>query len=247
MQQEADASSGISPLAWSLAGILIVAVAIVFRLFDLELKPLHHDEGVNGLFVMRLMEPPYRYRYDPARFHGPTLYYLAKPVALTVGLTTFAIRFVPALCGIAIVLLAIYLRPWIGSAGSLAAAALIAVSPGAIYFSRYFIHESLLVFFTFGTVVAAWHYVEKPRAIVPGARLNHGRAHVCYQGDGRDLGWRAHHRRPGDTTVFGSQAASTRSSPGKVVTCLATRDRRRRSAPARQQYNKARGSLDATC
>jgi len=164
MDQQAHDSSGLSPLTWSLAGIVIVTVAIVFRLFDLELKPLHHDEGVNGLFMTQLMQPRHTWRYDPARYHGPTLYYLAKAAALTVGLTTFAIRLVPAVCGTATVLLAFYLRRWIGSAGSLVAAALIGISPGAIYFSRYFIHESLLVCFTFATVVAVWHYIERPHA-----------------------------------------------------------------------------------
>jgi uncharacterized protein (TIGR03663 family) len=129
------------------------------------LKPLHHDEGVNGLFMTRLVRPPYTYRYDPAEFHGPTLYYLTKPVVLGIGLTTFAIRLVPAVCGIAIVLLAFGLRRRVGAAGALTAAALLAVSPGAVYFARYFIHETPLVVFTFAAVVAAWQYTVRQRGI----------------------------------------------------------------------------------
>ena len=41
-----------------------------------------------------------------------------------------------------------------------AAAGLIAISPGAIYLSRYFIHESLFVFFTLGIVVAALKFYD---------------------------------------------------------------------------------------
>lgn len=138
----------------------IAVAAVVLRLYDLELKPLHHDEGVNGHFLRLLVEPPHVYRYDPKNYHGPSLYYFAKVAVDTLGLTTFAVRLVPALAGIATVLLLFALRPWLGAAGALSAAALIAVSPGAVYLSRYFIHEAVLVCFTLGTVVAGWRYVE---------------------------------------------------------------------------------------
>ena len=81
------------------------------------------------------------------------------------GLTTFALRFVPALFGIATVGLALCLRRYVGAFGALAGAAILAVSPGAVYMSRYFIHESLLVFFTLGFVVAALRYTESGRSI----------------------------------------------------------------------------------
>ena len=159
------AAARITPVAWTVAGMAIAVAAVVLRLYDLELKPLHHDEGVNGHFLRLLVEPPHVYRYDPKNYHGPTLYYFGKVAADSLGLTTFAIRLVPALAGIAIVLLLFPLRRWIGAAGALSGAALIAVSPGAVYLSRYFIHETLLVCFTLWTVVAGWKYVETRKGI----------------------------------------------------------------------------------
>ena len=47
------------------------------RFYNLPLKPLHSDEAVNGLFLTRLVVPPHQYRYDPANYHGPTLFYAA--------------------------------------------------------------------------------------------------------------------------------------------------------------------------
>jgi uncharacterized protein (TIGR03663 family) len=135
------------------------------RLYNLELKPLHHDEGVNGLFVTWLVGPPYIFRYDPANYHGPTLFYFAKLTSYAFGLTTFAIRFVPAFFSILTVLLLFSLRRWIGAIGALAAAALVAVSPGAVYFGRYFIHESLLVCFASAALVAGWEYWRRGRAL----------------------------------------------------------------------------------
>lgn len=164
----------ISERAWLLAAASILVVAAVLRFYDLDLVPLHHDEGVNGNFLVRLVREGY-YHYDPANYHGPTLYYFAAiwPWLLrllsgphaqnTYGLTTTAIRLVPALCGLATVGLVFALRRNLGTIATLTAAGLLAISPGAVYLSRYFIHETLFVFFTLGLVVAALRYFETSR------------------------------------------------------------------------------------
>src|SRR5215467_9712538 len=152
---------------WGAAGIL--AGATVLRLAALTLKPLHHDEGVNGAFLTTLFRGGY-YRYDPSNFHGPTLYYFAW-VTTTVnsffygkeGLSTFAIRLTTVVFGLGVIWLLLCLRRELGNFGALAAAALAAVSPGMVFFSRYFIHEILFVFFSLGVVVAVLRYRESKR------------------------------------------------------------------------------------
>ena len=62
---------------WLAAFIAILAGAILLRLMAVDLKPLHHDEGVNGYFLTSLVRAPHTYRYDPTNYHGPSLYYLA--------------------------------------------------------------------------------------------------------------------------------------------------------------------------
>ncbi len=154
--------------AWTLASGAILLVGAFLRFYDLALKPLHHDEGVNGFFLQRLVKEGV-YHYDPSNYHGPTLYYLTL-VSTSVnsffhgnsGLSTVAVRLVPALFGVATIWLVLCLRRHIGSLGSLAAAALLAVSPGAVFMSRYFIHESLFTFFTLGIVVAWLKYWDAP-------------------------------------------------------------------------------------
>src|SRR5215467_11931457 len=90
-------------------GAAILVGAAVLRYLFLDAKPLHHDEGVNGQFLTNLFRTGY-YHYDPANFHGPTLYYFACITAGVntlffgkAGLSTVAIRLVPALFGIGIV------------------------------------------------------------------------------------------------------------------------------------------------
>jgi uncharacterized protein (TIGR03663 family) len=172
----APAQAEISERTWLIASAAILVVGAFLRLYDLNLVPLHHDEGVNGNFLVRLVREG-AYRYDPANYHGPTLYYFAAvfPWILRVlfganaqdsyGLTTVAIRCVPAVFGIATIALIFTLRRNLGTIATLAAAFLLAISPGAVYLSRYFIHETLFVFFTLGIVVAALKYYEEPRPV----------------------------------------------------------------------------------
>lgn len=154
----------LSESTWRAASLSILAGAALLRLYDLGLAPLHHDEGVNGFFLTTLVRSG-AYQYNPANYHGPTLYYFALVAQFILGLNTFAIRFVPALFGLATIWLILCLRRHIGAVGALTAAALVAVSPGAVYMSRYFIHESLFVFFTLGIVVGALFYYETARSV----------------------------------------------------------------------------------
>jgi uncharacterized protein (TIGR03663 family) len=151
---------------WPAASILILAVSAFLRLYDISLKPFHHDEGVNGFFLINLFRN-HVYHYDPSNYHGPTLYYfsLLPALLLRIGLNDFAVRLVPALFGVATVWLMLSLRRYVGTIGALVAAALLSVSPGAVFYSRYFIHESLFVFFSVGIVVAALRYYETVRSV----------------------------------------------------------------------------------
>ena len=161
----------VSERTWRLSGLAILVVGAILRLYYLALVPLHHDEGVNGNFLVPLVRNG-QYTYNPENYHGPTLYYFSaiipwltrflggKDFLEKYGLTTFNIRFVTAAFGIATIGLALLLRNRLGTVGALCAAGLIAISPGAVYLSRYYIHESLYVFFTLGIVVAALKYYD---------------------------------------------------------------------------------------
>lgn len=155
--------------AWRVGVIVVLAVAVVLRFALLELNPLHHDEGVNGWFLTRLLRQG-EYAYDPKNYHGPTLYFITLVPAfllervLRAGMSVFMLRGVTSLFGVGIVWLVLCLRRYVGTVGALAAGALLAVSPGAVYQSRYFIHETPFVFFTLAVVVAALKFYETTRA-----------------------------------------------------------------------------------
>jgi uncharacterized protein (TIGR03663 family) len=151
---------------WQWIGLALLLAASFLRLFALSDKVLHHDEGVNGMFITNLFRTGY-YHYDPANYHGPSLFYISE-ITTTIGsvflgkggLNTFTVRLVTAIFGIGVVWLLLCLRRQLGLFGSLAAAAMAAVSPGLVFFSRYYIHEILFVFFSLGVIVAWLRYGE---------------------------------------------------------------------------------------
>ena len=148
---------------WLISCALVTAIASFVRFFWLELKPLHHDEGVNGYFLTTLFRSG-EYKYDPANYHGPDLYYIALVFTKTFGLNTLSIRSSVAIFGVLIVVLAFFLKKYIGKTGSLFAALFLALSPGMVFISRYFIHEILFVFFSLGIVIAVLFFIEKRKA-----------------------------------------------------------------------------------
>lgn len=144
------------------ASLVAVLAGSALRLYNLTLNPLHHDEGVNGFFMLNLVRRGV-YRYDPANYHGPSLYYADLPFLKIFGLHTEMLRIEPVLFGIGVLLLlALGLPRLVGERAAFIATALAALSPGMVYISRYFIHEMMVVFFTLGLVLAVAHYLRTP-------------------------------------------------------------------------------------
>lgn len=160
----------ISQRTFRISAAAILIIGAFLRLYYLALVPLHHDEGVNGNFLVSLVRNG-TYTYDPQNYHGPTLYYFSAIIPWLgrflggtewrdYALNDWTIRGVTVAFGGATIGLAFLLRKRLGAIGALSAGALIAISPGAVYLSRYFIHESLFVFFMMGIVVAAVKYYD---------------------------------------------------------------------------------------
>lgn len=161
--QTTDNEQRTTDYLWILCCALITAVASFVRFYWLELKPMHHDEGVNGYFLTTLFREG-KYTYDPANYHGPDLYYIALAFSKVFGLNTLSVRWSVAIFGVLTVVLAFYLRKHIGRTGALFAAFFLALSPGMTYISRYFIHEILFIFFSFAIVLSILFFIEKRKA-----------------------------------------------------------------------------------
>ncbi len=160
-----------------LAGTL--ALALGLRLVQLDSRPMHNDEGVNALKFGQLWEKG-SYKYDPNEHHGPTLYYATMALGRLTGAPDFEhysdsrLRLVTVLFGAGLLLLLPLLRDALGYKGMLWAGLLTAVSPALVFYSRYYIHEVLLVFFTMLALASGWRYWRARRlgwALLAGAAL----------------------------------------------------------------------------
>jgi uncharacterized protein (TIGR03663 family) len=152
---------------------LILAGAAALRFADLGNRPMHCDEAVHAVKFGRLLEQG-EYVYDPREYHGPSLNYLTLPIAWAAGaeklteVSETQLRLVPALFGVALVGLVWLVRDELGRAAALWAAALTAVSPAMVFYSRYYVQETLLVGFTFGAIVALWRYARAVGRVTSG-------------------------------------------------------------------------------
>lgn len=147
----------VNPL-FLLAAAAVVAVAAWIRIADLAGSPLHFDEATQARIAASHLNKTGDsgngvMAFDPRHFHGPLPVHAAVVSAKIAGeeswltLTKFTLRIVPALSGMAVVLLMLASAPLIGRTAALGAAVLAAVSPFLVHYNRLFIHENLLVLF----------------------------------------------------------------------------------------------------
>jgi len=155
-----------SSLIQAVLAILIIGVALAFRLPGLNLRPMHHDEA-NQAVKCGVLQETGVYRYDAGDHHGPSLYYITLPFAWMTSGRNFAgtsestFRLVPVIFGIGAIILLLLFREGMGRPALLVSAGLMAISPAMVYYSRFYIQEMLLVFFTLGAVAAGWRYFKR--------------------------------------------------------------------------------------
>ena len=145
------------------AMLLAVAGALALRLPHLDARPLHNDEAVNATKVTALWQQG-RYAYDPHEYHGPTLHYFSLPFLWLSGARTpdqlrdATLRLAPVAFGVGLILLLVLFLDGLGRRAIVWAGVFTAVSPAMVFYSRYFIHEMLLVFFTALSIGAGWRF-----------------------------------------------------------------------------------------
>jgi uncharacterized protein (TIGR03663 family) len=144
-------------------------LALALRVPGLNRRPMHGDEAVHAVKFDELWRTG-RYVYDSNEYHGPTLYYCTFPSVWLSGAQDFGqtqaatYRIVPALFGVGVVLLTLLVADGLGRPATIVAACLAAVSPALVFYSRYYIQEMLLVFYTFAALAAGWRYARTRRA-----------------------------------------------------------------------------------
>jgi uncharacterized protein (TIGR03663 family) len=134
----------LSKLPWP--EIVILAVAVFLRVWLIEIKPPHFDEGVNGWFADQMTANGY-YHYDPTNYHGPLHFYAVFLSQTLFGRHLWALRLPAILASILCVWAMLRFRVFFGNPAARLAALAMAVSPAFTFYGRYSIHESWQVLF----------------------------------------------------------------------------------------------------
>ena len=158
---------------------LILLTGLWLRLRNIDQRPMHGDEA-NQAYRFQMLLEDNDFKYEPKDFHGPTLYYLTLPSAWFSGLSEFEnstkvhFRAVPVFFSLLMALGTLLFIDILGKRGVLVMSLLIMVSPAMVYYSTYYIQETLLVCFTLFFIGGFWRLWRKPSmlwALVSGVSL----------------------------------------------------------------------------
>jgi uncharacterized protein (TIGR03663 family) len=131
---------------------------------------MHTDESVHAEKFSALLDKGI-YVYNPDEFHGPTLNYLTLISAFLRGekntpqISETTLRIVPAFFGIALTLTPLFFLKTSGRRAVMFSCILFAFSPVFVYYSRYYIQEMLLAFFTAAFLGSGWMYFQNRKVL----------------------------------------------------------------------------------
>ena len=133
---------------------VILLLAIGVRVWGLDWKPPHFDEGINGWFADGIKEKGF-FSYDPNNYHGPLHFYAIFLSQTLFGRSVEVLRLPAILASLASIGVLFAFARYFGQATVRLAALAMALSPAYVFYGRYSIHESWLVFFNLVFVLGA--------------------------------------------------------------------------------------------
>jgi len=147
-----------------LAWILLLALAIATRFWNLEYRTLHHDESIHTYYSWFFSTGDIPYRHNPLS-HGPFLFLANALVYFLFGGSDATSRFLPAIAGVALVGLPWLLRGnrFLGRWGALAAGFMLLISPAFLYYTRYIRHDPYTCVGALLLCIAIFRYIERPQ------------------------------------------------------------------------------------
>ena len=169
MQVETERSTGLdTPLSalmkWDWERVLlvvIIALAILTRLWDLPYRAWNHDEAIHTDWSWNLYTGR-GYQHNPI-YHGPLLYHLTAFSFLLLGDNDFSARLSNTSLGILLVIMPFFFRKWLGRKGVLVTSALLLISPAVLYYSRFNRHDIYVETFVILMALAIWKYFDDRR------------------------------------------------------------------------------------
>ena len=144
----------VEKLLWA----ILLILTILSRVIGLGDRAMSHDESLHTVYSWQLYDGR-GYQHQPM-MHGPLKFVLNAVVYFLLGVDDWTSRIQVAVFGIALVWLAWFFRRWMGKAGALATAFMLAISPALLYYSRYIRDEVMLCSLTVLLILCMFRYLE---------------------------------------------------------------------------------------
>lgn len=149
-------------LNWEVVGYMAIFVLVCFtRIYDLGTRAMSHDESLHTKFSWELYKDGH-YAHNPM-MHGPLLFHMTALSYFLFGDNDLTSRLYVAVLGIALVMLPVLYRRWLGRTAALLTSLMLLVSPYMMYYSRYIRHDIPVIFFALILFWALFSYLEDRR------------------------------------------------------------------------------------
>ena len=151
--------------------LVLVALALGMRLWELGGRTMHYDEAIHVYASWKLVNSagalggwPWIFGTDYIHspwMHGPFQIELTAFIFRIFGDSDFTARLGYVLFGTGLVALPYFFRDYLGRVGALLAGGMLALSPVMLYFSRFGRNDILMAFWALALLILMWRYVEE--------------------------------------------------------------------------------------
>jgi predicted membrane-bound mannosyltransferase/DNA-binding beta-propeller fold protein YncE len=144
--------------AEKVAWIVLIVIALLSRTIGLGDRAMSHDESLHAVYSFQLFDGR-GYQHQPM-MHGPLKFILNAGMYFLFGVNDWSARIEVALFGVLMIGLLWMMRPWLGRVGAFLAAAMFAISPALLFYSRYIRDEVMLCALLILWVIAMFRYLQ---------------------------------------------------------------------------------------
>jgi len=144
---------------WTVCYAVLILFIMLTRLWNLGPRGYSHDESIHAWESWKLVTGQ-GYVHNPV-YHGPFLYHFTALIFALFGHNDYTGRLSPALFGIALTILPLFLRKWLGKRGVLTTTLLMAVSPVILHRSRYLRMDVFAAAFNLLFFIAILRYLDQ--------------------------------------------------------------------------------------